>query len=68
MRNKVKEDLFVYGRMLYDDMRELKEVGDVKEYDSAVLRWKHFTDCMQYVYLSKPFFAYMNDYIMGRAD
>ncbi len=68
MRNKVKEDLFVYGRMLYDDMRELKEVGDVKEYNSAVLRWKYFLDCMQYIYLSKSFFAYMNDYVMCRTD
>lgn len=68
MINSLKEDLFHYGRTLYDDMRELKEVGDVKEYDLAVLRWKYFIDCIVYLSQSKQFFAYMNDYVMRRID
>jgi hypothetical protein len=66
MRNYLKEDLYKYGVRLFDDMRELKEVGDVKEYNSSVLRWKYFTDMLEYMNISKPFYSFMNRYVMGR--
>lgn len=66
MRDYLKDELYKYGVKLFDDMRELKEFGDVKEYNLSVLRWKYFIDMLEYMNISKPFYSFISRYVMGR--
>lgn len=65
MKNYLKDDIYNYGLKLYDDMRELKDSGDVKDYNLSVLRWKYFTDMLEYINISSPFYRFIDRHIRG---